>query len=103
MIGCLFLIASTIGESPGSQPSWEKNEMGETAIVAMRSAPYPHPSREQGVKGREKFFPRDPHYIDSSVVVFIPRTFRPGPRVDVLVYLHGHLNNIRRALDQYRL
>jgi len=89
--------------APASAPVWEQSELGATAVFPMRNAPYPHASRENGFKSGERTFPREPHYVDNSVAVFIPRGYRPGGQVDVLVYFHGHYNNIRKALEQYKL
>jgi hypothetical protein len=82
---------------------WERSELGETAFVPMKSAPYPHPSREKGYTYNKVLFPRDPHYSDSTVGLFIPRGYHRTPRVDVLVYLHGWNNNVRKAISQYKL
>lgn len=82
---------------------WEESELGKTAIFQMQSAPYPHESRSEGFTYKERVFPRDPHYVDNSVALFIPKGFRPGKRVDLLLYFHGHDSSVREALGQYRL
>ncbi len=81
--------------------AWESSELGQTAILPMKNAPYPHASRAEGFKIENQFFPRDPHYVDNSVALFIPKGYRPEKRTDLLVYFHGHLNNIRKALVDY--
>lgn len=83
--------------------TWEAGDLGQTAIVPMNSTPYPHASRADGFKNGGKVFPRDPHYVDNSVALFIPKGYRPGKRTDLLVYFHGHYNNIRKALADFRL
>jgi hypothetical protein len=111
MTASLLLLLGTLAAEPASQPAilslpsgqWDKSELGETIIVPMESAPYPHPSRENGFKIEKRVYPRDPHYVDNSVGLFIPHGYRAGPKVDVLVYLHGHLNTVRKALDYYKL
>ncbi|HEX4413596.1 MAG TPA: hypothetical protein VH107_08205 [Lacipirellulaceae bacterium] len=82
---------------------WEKSDDGETAFVPMESAPYPHPSREKGYTYNKTEFPRDPHYSDSTVGLFIPRDFHRASKVNVLVYLHGWSNNVRKAIAEYKL
>lgn len=91
------------GAAPASAPAWEVSDAGSTAIFHMRNAPYPHASRADGFKSGERFFPRDPHYVDDSVALFIPKGYRPGERVDLLVYFHGHYNHVRKAFEQYKL
>jgi hypothetical protein len=69
----------------------------------MQSAPFPHPSREKGFTRGKEVFPRDPHYVDSTVGLFIPRDYRAGAKTDVLVYLHGWGNNVRKAMTDFKL
>ncbi len=90
-------------EPTGAAIDWEDGELGQTAIVRMRSAPFPHASRADGFKSGDKVFPRDPHYTDNSVALFIPKGYRPEKRTDLLIYLHGHFNNIHRAMFECRL
>jgi hypothetical protein len=82
---------------------WDRGELGETAFGPMKSAPYPHPSREKGYTYNNVTFPRELHYSDSTVGLFIPRGYHRTPRVDVLVYLHGWSNHVRKAISQYKL
>ncbi len=86
-----------------STVSWEPSELGQTAVVEMKNAPYPHASRADGFKNGGKQYPREPHYVDGSVALFVPRGFRAGERTDLLLYFHGHLNNVRRAMAEFRL
>lgn len=83
--------------------AWESGRAGQTLIVPMANAPYPHESRKDGFKGRDRTFPREPHYVDSSVGIFVPEGYRPGETVDLLFYFHGHMNNIRGAFDTFKL
>src|SRR6476660_9398700 len=82
---------------------WEKSEDGETAFVPMKSAPFPHESREKGFVYNKVTIPREPHYTDSTVGLFIPRGFHSTPKTNVLVYLHGWSNNVRKAIAEYKL
>jgi hypothetical protein len=82
---------------------WESSAEGQTAYVPMKSAPFPHASREYGYTHDKTTFPREPHYSDSTVGLFIPRTWHQTPKVNVLVYLHGWGNNVRKALVDYKL
>jgi len=86
-----------------SAPAWLKSEDGETTFTQMAAAPYPDESRAEGFKGRTKSFPRDPHYVDSTVALFIPKGFKSGERTDLLVYFHGHNNSVANSLDEFSL
>ncbi len=103
LLYCLCLTLADPGRTSQPAVRWERGEQGETAVVPMAAAPYPHESRKDGFRDGDKFFPREPHYVDHSVALFIPKGFRPGERTDLLVYFHGHYNNIRKALDDFHL
>ena len=103
-----LLISSMIGMILFSGVSamageWVQSEWGQTAIFKMENAPYPHESRAEGYQGSSQFYPRDPHYIDNSVGLFIPNGYRPGRKTDLLLYLHGHGNNVRKAFEKFDL
>ncbi|MCC7475358.1 MAG: hypothetical protein IT425_08180 [Pirellulales bacterium] len=105
-IACVFAFAgqmAVLGAEPRHAILWEESELGETAFVPMESAPYPHPSREKGFTHEGKTFPREPHYSDSTVGLFVPRGFKRSPATNVLVYLHGWGNNVRKALVEQKL
>jgi hypothetical protein len=95
----------SIAAAPDSQSSieWETTDEGETAFVPMKSAPFPHESREKGFVYNKVTIPREPHYADSTVGLFIPRGFQRTPNTNVLVYLHGWSNNVRKAIAEYKL
>jgi hypothetical protein len=97
--------SNTTAAQTDSHPTieWEKSKEGETAFVPMKSAPYPHPSREKGFVYNKVTIPREPHYTDSTVGLFIPRGYRRTPKVNVLVYLHGWSSNVRKAIVEYKL
>ena len=105
---CICIVSvrgGTLVAAADSRPAitWEKSELGETAFVTMKSAPYPHPSRDKGYKYEKVTFAREPHYSDSTVGLFIPRRYRGTPKTNVLVYLHGWNNNVRKAISEYKL
>lgn len=60
-----------------ARAQWKTEEIGRTAVVRMRSAPFPHPSR--------------PQYTDDRVLMFVPAALNnSGTAVDVIVHYHGH-------------
>jgi hypothetical protein len=76
---------------------------GRLIITQFVSAPFPHPSRAEGRKYQNEFFPADKHYADSTVAVFIPKDFRETGRVDFVVHFHGWRNTVAGTLQQYKL
>ncbi len=103
--GIIGVCGAATAAPTDSRPSieWEKSDLGETAFVPMNSAPYPHSSRDKGFMYNKVLIPREPHYTDSTVGLFIPRGFRRTPKVNVLVYLHGWSNNVRKAISEFKL
>lgn len=81
------------------QDGWTQLPEGRLALPSFTSAPYPHASREQGYKN----YPRDPHYTDSTVGVFVPSGFKPGKTVDFVVHFHGHNNHVSQVFTQFGL
>ncbi|MBI4579595.1 MAG: hypothetical protein HY718_07835 [Planctomycetes bacterium] len=50
----------TATAQPATAPAdvWQRSDAGETLIVPMANAPFPHESRKDGFKTRDKVFPR---------------------------------------------
>lgn len=97
--------AQSASEPAATQPAqWETSELGQTLIVPMQHAPFPHASRENGLTTKDGVISYAGHYDDPSVALFVPRGFTPRPGgVDLLFYFHGHGIDIRRAMVDYRL
>jgi hypothetical protein len=75
---------------PFQMNKWLKFNTDSRIFTQMQNAPYPHPDRDEGFTGNNrKFYPRDPHYCDSTVCVTIPNNFKDGESTDVMVYMHG--------------
>jgi len=98
---CLLLALIT-AIAPSAE--WAPDELGRTTITTMQSAPYPHPSRAEGFKGRNgTVWPADIHYTNSDVAFFVPSSYKPGPTTDLVIYFHGHGNDVRKALRDFKL
>jgi len=76
---------------------------GTLILTQFNSAPFPHPSRAEGRKYQDKFYPAEKHYSDSTVALFIPKGFRENGRVDFIVHFHGWRNTVPGTLQQFRL
>jgi hypothetical protein len=88
---------------PAQETHLQYPEYGEVLYTQLSSAPFPHPKRAAGHSYGNQQFPADKHYSDSSVAIFIPKGFRQGDAVDLVVHLHGWWNNIDSVLKRYRL
>lgn len=97
----LLLAGSVVAQDPGG--GWQQDDLGALGFFEMENAPFPHESRAGGHTYREQHFPADAHYSDSTVALFLPAGYEPGPKVDLLFYFHGWGNNVRQSLGQFRL
>ncbi len=97
----LISLAAALSADPALE--FAEEPWGRVAIAPLESAPYPHPSRDEGFAGRRTFYPRDPHYIDSSVGFLVPRGYEARETVDIIVHFHGHGNNLRRLIPLFEL
>ncbi len=82
---------------------WNQFPGGRWAIYRSPYAPFPHPARENGFRGGDgTFYPRVPHYVDSSITVFVPEGFAETPEgVNLIVHFHGHMNDNMGVLEQF--
>jgi hypothetical protein len=99
LIGCLLAVTL----SPGQPLSERYNALGTLLLPQWSTAPFPHPARAAGHTYGGKSFPFDPHYSDSTVAIFIPNGFIPGPSTDLVIYFHGWYNSIDSACAQFAL
>ena len=76
---------------------------GEVIVAELISAPFPHPQRAEGHQYKNRLYPADKHYSDSSVAIFIPKGFRDIGRTDFVVHFHGWRNHIEIVFSQYQL
>lgn len=74
---------------------------GKLVVTQFVSAPFPHASRAAGHHYKDKFFPADKHYSDSTVAIFIPRGFRADRPVDVVIHFHGWGNSVAGTLQRF--
>lgn len=76
---------------------------GELILIRCATAPFPHPKRSDGHVYDGVFYAPSTHYADSTVAVFIPNGFRPGPSTDLVVHFHGWHNSVDSTFRQYKL
>ncbi|MDD4961246.1 MAG: hypothetical protein PHX07_03305 [Candidatus Marinimicrobia bacterium] len=69
----------------------------------LENSAFPHPEREAGFSRNGVFYPAETHYRDPRVAVQIPKAYRKGRRVDLLVHFHGWNNHIDRCIGQFEL
>jgi hypothetical protein len=81
----------------------EYRTYGQLVVTQLVSAPFPHPARTAGHKYGTNFYSGEKNYQDSTVGIFIPRSFQPKGLVDVVVHFHGWRNHVEKVLHHYQL
>jgi hypothetical protein len=76
---------------------------GDIVKFKLSNALFPHPKRANGYVYQDKTYPADPHYIDSSVAVLIPKDFTPGDATDLVIHFHGWSGTIDGVIKHYNL
>ena len=78
---------------------------GDILKLRLTSAPFPHPGRQNGYELDQTLYPADPHYVDSSVIVFVPRKFRAADMINLVFFFHGwnsSIDDAQKRFDLYR-
>ena len=98
-----------IGEETPKKPrpkpaaSEVSNEFGRIVRLDLDAAPFPDAARQTGYSYDGEYYPRDGHYDDSSVVVFIPKRFEPSGKVDLVFFFHGWFSSVSEAAKDFEL
>ncbi len=77
--------------------------IGTTLVTTSDHAMFPHPKRADGWVYEGRAYPADPHYADQTVLIFVPKGFRPGETTDLVFYFHGWGNDVDRTLATFRI
>ncbi len=103
---CLLGFTLLASNSPGATAKVEfpdVSRLGRLFVASLTNAPFPHASRSNGHTYQGTAYPAAKHYADSSTAFFIPRDFKPGTEVDVVVHFHGWRNSIAGAARDFDL
>jgi beta-lactamase class A len=76
---------------------------GNWLIYRSAFAPFPHKDRMNGLRKKDgTFYPYQPHYSDSSIVIVVPDHFKETDRgANVIVHFHGHMNDNMGVLERH--
>jgi hypothetical protein len=97
-----LLVAATTGWSAEPlDPTYARQ--GRLIVTQFVTAPFPHASRVEGHKYKDKVFPAEKHYRDSTVAIFIPKGFRQTGQVDFVIHFHGWYNTVEGTLRRFQL
>ncbi|HEY5258541.1 MAG TPA: hypothetical protein VIJ12_09215 [Candidatus Baltobacteraceae bacterium] len=76
---------------------------GRTILRPFDSAPFPHASRAGGHDYQGKHYDAATYYSDSTVGIYVPSYYRPGPAVDLIFHFHGWSNDVPTVFTRYQL
>jgi beta-lactamase class A len=83
---------------------WTSLPGGKWTRVFLNHAVYPHSSRKNGYTYKDRYYPYDPHYNDSSVVIVVPNDFKADKaNTDLIVHFHGWKNDVLGVLEQFHM
>lgn len=83
---------------------WHPFPAGEWTKFYLRNSPFPDSSRAHGYTYEGVFYPRHPHYDDSSAVVVIPNGYHQvNGGNDIIVHFHGWWNDNAGAMEKYAM
>jgi hypothetical protein len=94
LLACTSLVAEDLSEKYAP--------LGQVIYTPFETAPFPHPLRADGHKYQNRFFSAAEHYSDNHVLLFIPKGFHAGSKVDFVVHFHGWGNAITNG-SRYKL
>ena len=103
IIVILLLISGYFMESYTQDIKTKFASYGEIITVKLSSAAFPHPIRDTGYTYKDKLYPANLHYSDSSVAFFIPKNFTPQEKTDFVIHFHGWGGNIDATFNLYDL
>jgi len=104
----LMALAVLAGQEgpPGAppSPSGPKAEaFGRLFCLDLVAAPFPHRARNAGFTYEGDYIPRQGHYDDPSVSVFIPAGLQPTGKVDLVFFFHGWYSSVAEAERDFDL
>lgn len=98
----LLVLAATAARA-GENLVLQYTNFGRLIVTPFASAPFPHPSRAEGHKYKDKLYPAAEHYSDRTVAIFIPKNFREAAHVDFVIHFHGWNNTVAGTLRDFQL
>ncbi len=86
-----------------SHVDWNAFPGGNWLIYRSSFAPFPHKGRMNGLTTKDgTFYPYQPHYSDSSIVIFVPEHFKETEAgTNLIVHFHGHMNDNMGVLERH--
>ena len=84
-------------------PIYAWSQSGKTFQFQAINAMFPDTGRALGHQYQGKSYPAALHYNDTSVLVHVPKHFKPAKPFELVFWFHGWYNNIDSATAYFRL
>jgi hypothetical protein len=101
LLPILFAYAAS-GAGAHSALADKYRDKGELIVSTFASAPFPHPKRSEGHKYKTENYSAAEHYSDSTVAIFIPKSFTETGTNDFVVHFHGWRQHLPGVLEHYK-
>lgn len=102
-ITALLLATSFLFTLRAQDLSTRYSDYGEMVITHLHNASFPDTGRADGHTYNNKFYSAADHYMDSTVAVFIPKGYKEGSAVDLVIHFHGWGNNVDSTFARFNL
>lgn len=79
------------------------SEYGKLYRFELSNAPFPSAARDSGHVYNKIHYPKETHYNDSTVLVFVPEYLSLPDEVNIVVYFHGWNNNVDSVLTRFKI
>ena len=99
----LYILLLFLGFNISISDAQNYSEYGTILRFSLKNGLFPHPKRADGHTYQNKKFPYNPHYQDSSVLVFIPKDYHFSKKTDIVVHFHGWYNHLDSVVAQFKL
>jgi len=103
IITLLLIISGYFMQSLSQDINSKFSSYGEIIQLKLANAAFPHPQRANGHTYKDKVYPADIHYSDSTVAYFIPKDFKQTDAVNIVIHFHGWGGNIEAVFNHYDL
>ncbi|NWF90560.1 MAG: hypothetical protein HXY50_13995 [Ignavibacteriaceae bacterium] len=104
ILAIILILLASVNQNIYSQLLQDRyDRFGKLVISKLSNAPFPHPKRINGHTYDNKTYSYEDHYSDSTVLIFIPKEFKPKQENGFVIHFHGWYNNVDSVLSQFNL
>jgi len=99
----IFFLVFTSSLSVLGQMTKTSNASGMYIKRTFSNTAFPDSNRANGHTYQDRFYSKEKHYSDSTVLIFIPKNYRSEAATDFIFHFHGWYNNVDSVSTQFLL